>query len=180
MTFPPLQWFLTQYSTKSFSLRPTFLGKTIRFLLRIVAVRLNLQTKRKTAPYKEHSLRKQGIRLYKCYFALQNACWAVPKPHLFCIVPMQAAHLFQTLLRRRHFLRRQDLKQSPSFPAAFPASPSPLPESGGALRMNTTYGRRCTALCGRQYDAALRRPDLLHQFEHQLLAVPFYTYARPP
>ena len=26
---------------------------------------------------------KQGIRLYKCYFALQNACWAVPKPHLF-------------------------------------------------------------------------------------------------
>jgi hypothetical protein len=43
-------------------------------------------------------VRKQGIRLYKCYFALQNACWAVPKPHLFCIVPMQAAHLFQTLL----------------------------------------------------------------------------------
>ena len=116
---------------------------------------------------------KQGIRLYKCYFALQNACWAVTKTHLFCIVPMQAAHLFQTLLRRRHFLRRQDLKQSPSFPAAFPASPSPLPESGGALRMNTTCGRRCAALCGRQYDAALRRPDLLHQFEHQLLAVPF-------
>jgi len=29
---------------------------------------------------------------------LQNACWAVPKPHLFCIVPMQAARLFQTLL----------------------------------------------------------------------------------
>lgn len=103
----------------------------------------------------------------------KNACWAMPKPHLFCIVPMQAAHLFQTLLRRRHFLRRQDLKQSPSFPAAFPASPSPLPESGGALRMNTTCGRRCAALCGRQYDAALRRPDLLHQFEHQLLAVPF-------
>ncbi|WP_348816509.1 hypothetical protein ABI157_10390 [Faecalibacterium prausnitzii] len=37
---------------------------------------------------------KQGIRLYKCYFALQNACWAVPKPHLFCIVLMQAARLF--------------------------------------------------------------------------------------
>ena len=45
-----------------------------------------------------HCCGKQGIRLYKCYFALQNACWAVPKPHLFCIVPMQAARLFQTLL----------------------------------------------------------------------------------
>ena len=32
-----------------------------------------------------HSARKQGIRLYKCYFALQNACWAVPKPLVFCI-----------------------------------------------------------------------------------------------
>ena len=31
-------------------------------------------------------------------FALQNACWAVPKPHLFCIVPMQAARFFKTLL----------------------------------------------------------------------------------
>ena len=31
-------------------------------------------------------------------FALQNACWAVPKPHLFCIVPMQAARFFETLL----------------------------------------------------------------------------------
>jgi len=28
----------------------------------------------------------------------KNACWAMPKPHLFCIVPMQAARLFQTLL----------------------------------------------------------------------------------
>jgi len=31
-------------------------------------------------------------------FALQNACWAVPKPHLFCIVSMQAARFFKTLL----------------------------------------------------------------------------------
>ena len=45
-----------------------------------------------------HCCGKQGIRLYKCYFALQNACWAVPKPHLFCIVPMQAARFFKTLL----------------------------------------------------------------------------------
>ena len=29
---------------------------------------------------------------------IQNACWAVPKPRLICIVPMQAARLFQTLL----------------------------------------------------------------------------------
>ena len=29
---------------------------------------------------------------------IQNACWAVPKPLSICIVPMQAAHLFQTLL----------------------------------------------------------------------------------
>ena len=28
----------------------------------------------------------------------KNACWAVPKPHLFCIVPMQAARFFKTLL----------------------------------------------------------------------------------
>ena len=27
-----------------------------------------------------HCCGKQGIRLYKCYFALQNACWAVPNP----------------------------------------------------------------------------------------------------
>ena len=46
-THPPREG---RYSTKSFSLRPTFLGKNIRFMLRIVAVRLNLQTKRKTAP----------------------------------------------------------------------------------------------------------------------------------
>ena len=30
-------------------------------------------------------------------FALQNACWAVPNPFLFCIVPMQAARFFKTL-----------------------------------------------------------------------------------
>ena len=36
--------------TKSFSLRPTFLGKNIRFLLRFVAAHLNLQTKRKASP----------------------------------------------------------------------------------------------------------------------------------
>src|SRR5699024_9712840 len=54
-------------------------------------------------------------------------------------------------LRRRRFLRKQDLKQSPSFPAASPVSPFPPPESGGALRMNATCGRRCAALlpnCG--------------------------------
>ena len=48
-------------------------------------------------------------------------------------------------------MRKQDLKQSPSFPAASPVSPSPPPESGGALRMNATCGRRCAALlpnCG--------------------------------
>lgn len=27
-----------------------------------------------------HSSGKQGIRLYKCYFALQNACWEIPNP----------------------------------------------------------------------------------------------------
>ena len=48
-------------------------------------------------------------------------------------------------------MRKQDLKQSPSFPAASPVSPSPPQESGGALRMNATCGRRCAALlpnCG--------------------------------
>ena len=48
-------------------------------------------------------------------------------------------------------MRKQDLKQSPSFPAASPASPSPPQESGGALRMNATCGRKCAALlpnCG--------------------------------
>ena len=48
-------------------------------------------------------------------------------------------------------MRKQDLKQSPSSPAASPVNPSPPPESGGALRMNATCGRRCAGLlpnCG--------------------------------
>ena len=48
-------------------------------------------------------------------------------------------------------MRKQDLKQSPSFPAASPASPSPPRENGRVLRMNATCGRRCAALlpsCG--------------------------------
>ncbi len=48
-------------------------------------------------------------------------------------------------------MRKQDLKQSPLSPAASPVSPSPPPESGGALRMNATCGRRCAELlpnCG--------------------------------
>ena len=48
-------------------------------------------------------------------------------------------------------MRKQDLKQSPSSPAASPASPSPPRESGRALRMNATCGRKCAELlpnCG--------------------------------
>ena len=48
-------------------------------------------------------------------------------------------------------MRKQDLKPSPSSPADSRASPSPPQESGGALRMNATCGRRCAALlpnCG--------------------------------
>lgn len=48
-------------------------------------------------------------------------------------------------------MRKQDLKQSPSSPAASPVSPSPPLESGGVLRMNATCGRKCAALlpnCG--------------------------------
>ena len=48
-------------------------------------------------------------------------------------------------------MRKQDLKPSPSSPAASRASPSPPPENGVALRMNATCGRRCAALlpnCG--------------------------------
>ena len=48
-------------------------------------------------------------------------------------------------------MRKQDLKQSPSFPAASPASPSPPRENGRVLRMNATCGRRCAELlpnCG--------------------------------
>ena len=55
------------------------------------------------------------------------------------------------LLRRRRFLKKQDLKQLPLSQAAFPVSPSPPPENGRALRMNATCGRKCAALlpsCG--------------------------------
>ena len=48
-------------------------------------------------------------------------------------------------------MRKQDLKPSPSSPADSRASPSPPQESGGALRMNATCGRRCAELlpnCG--------------------------------
>ena len=48
-------------------------------------------------------------------------------------------------------MRKQDLKPSPSSPAASRASPSPPQENGGALRMNATCGQRCAALlpnCG--------------------------------
>ena len=48
-------------------------------------------------------------------------------------------------------MRKQDLKQSPSFPADSPVSPSPPQENGRALRMNATCGRKCAALlpsCG--------------------------------
>ena len=53
--------------------------------------------------------------------------------------------------RRRAFFEKTDLKQSPSSPAASPASPSPPRESGRALRMNATCGRKCAELlpsCG--------------------------------
>ena len=50
------------------------------------------------------------------------------------------------LLRRRRFLKTQDLKPLPSSLAAFPASPSPPRGSEGALRMNATCGRKCAAL----------------------------------
>ena len=48
-------------------------------------------------------------------------------------------------------MKKQDLKQSPSSPGDFPASPSPPRESGKALRIPAIYGRRCAALlpsCG--------------------------------
>ena len=48
-------------------------------------------------------------------------------------------------------MKKQDLKPLPSSLAVFPASPSPPQDSGGALRMNATCGRRCAALlpnCG--------------------------------
>lgn len=48
-------------------------------------------------------------------------------------------------------MKKQDLKQLPLSQAAFPVSPSPPQESGRALRMNATCGRKCAALlpsCG--------------------------------
>ena len=48
-------------------------------------------------------------------------------------------------------MRKQDLKQSPSYQADFPASHSQQQESGKDLRMNATYGRKCAKLlpsCG--------------------------------
>ena len=48
-------------------------------------------------------------------------------------------------------MRKQDLKPSPSSRVDSRASPSPPQESGGALRMNATCGRRCAGLlpsCG--------------------------------
>ena len=48
-------------------------------------------------------------------------------------------------------MKKQDLKPLLSYPAAFPASPSPPQDSEGALRMSATCGRKCAALlpsCG--------------------------------
>ena len=48
-------------------------------------------------------------------------------------------------------MRKQDLKQSPSFPVDFPVSPFPPQENGRVLRMPATYGRKCAELlpsCG--------------------------------
>ena len=56
-----------------------------------------------------------------------------------------------TTFTKEAFLKKQDLKPSLSSPADSRASPSPPQESGGALRMNATCGRRCAALlpnCG--------------------------------
>ena len=45
-------------------------------------------------------------------------------------------------------MKKQDLKQSPSFQEDFPASPSPPLESAKDLRIPATYGRRCAGLLG--------------------------------
>ena len=48
-------------------------------------------------------------------------------------------------------MRKQDLKQSPSYQADFRVSPSQQPGEEKALRMNATYGRKCAELlpnCG--------------------------------
>jgi len=43
-------------------------------------------------------------------------------------------------------LKKQDLKQSPSYPAASPVSHSQPPDSEKDLRMNAIYGRKCAEL----------------------------------
>ena len=45
-------------------------------------------------------------------------------------------------------MKKQDLKQSPSFQAASPASPSPPQENERDLRIPATYGRKCAGLLG--------------------------------
>ena len=45
---------------------------------------------------------KQGIRLYNCYFALQNACWAVPKP--IC----SASYRCRLRVCSKHFYNKKD------------------------------------------------------------------------
>ena len=45
-------------------------------------------------------------------------------------------------------MKKQDLKQSPSFQAASPASLSPPQENAKGLRIPATYGRRCAGLLG--------------------------------
>ena len=48
-------------------------------------------------------------------------------------------------------MRKQDLKQSPSYQGDFPASHSPQQENEKGLRMNATYGWKCAELlpsCG--------------------------------
>lgn len=48
-------------------------------------------------------------------------------------------------------MKKQDLKQSPSYPAASPVSHSQPPDSEKDLRMNAIYGRKCAELltsCG--------------------------------
>ena len=47
-----------------------------------------------------HCCGKQGIRLYKCYFALQNACWGSAPSPFDLHFSMQAAHPGGTLFTR--------------------------------------------------------------------------------
>ena len=56
-----------------------------------------------------------------------------------------------TTFAKEAFLKKRDLKPSPSSPADSRASPFPLPDGERALRMNATCGRKCAALlpdCG--------------------------------